>query len=75
MKQLALSALVDLPEDRFEAAGLTFKLSAPWLALLRELDTAGIKYQANVDEMETRNKGGRPRKPRIAAVPPPEAAA
>jgi hypothetical protein len=48
---------------------VTFKLSGPWLSLLAEMDGAGIKYQATVDELEVRAKPGRPRKPRIATVP------
>jgi hypothetical protein len=68
-KKLCLSAVIELPEGHFEAAGLTFKLSVPWQALLAEMDGAGIKYQATVDELEVRAKPGRPRKPRIATVP------
>jgi len=68
-KHLCLSAVIELPEGRFEAAGVTFKLSGPWLSLLAEMDGAGIKYQATVDELEVRAKPGRPRKPRIATVP------
>jgi len=67
-KQPCLSAVIELPEGHFEAAGLTFKLSVPWQALLAEMDGAGIKYQAKVDELEVRAKLGRPRKPRIATV-------
>jgi hypothetical protein len=63
-KQLVLSALIELPDNTFDAAGVTFKLSGPWLALLAEMDNAGIKYQAKVDELEVRAKLGRPRKTR-----------
>ena len=73
-KQLCMSVVVELPDETFTAAGLTFKLSEPWVALCEALKTAGVKYQAKVDEIETRAKVQRKqRAPRVVA-PASEAA-
>ena len=70
-KQLCMSVVVELPEDTFAAAGLTFKLSEPWVALCEALKSAGVKYQAKVDELEVRAKQQRaPRKPKADADKP-----
>lgn len=68
MKQLCMSVVVELPTDLLEAAGLTFKLSEPWLALCQALKDAGIKHETKLDELEVRARPGRPRKPRTSSV-------
>ena len=56
----------DMPDDKFAAAALLFKLSAPWQTLCKELDTAGLKHSTSVDERQVR-KPRAPRKPRVVA--------
>ena len=73
-KSLCLSVVVELPEDTFAAAGLTFKLSEPWMALCEALKSAGVKHTTKTDEMEVRAKVQRKqRAPRVVA-PASEAA-
>lgn len=73
-RKLFVTAVVELPDDRWEAAGITFRLSVPWQAVCKQLDDAGIQYTTQVSEIEERARAVRkPRKPRVVA--PTEAAA
>ena len=71
-KQLALSILIEMPPDPFDAAEVYAKLKQPWCELLTSLKQSGVVHSIKQDEMETRAKP-RPRRPRI--VPTPEQAA
>ena len=66
-KKLCLSAVVELPDNVLQAAGVTFRLSEPWAALCQALKDAGLKYEVKIDELEVRAKSPRPRKPRVVA--------
>ena len=73
-KQLCLSAIIDLPDDIFDAAEVTARVRPPWSQLCSELKQAGVKYELKQDEMETRTRATagngaarRGRKPKAAA--------
>jgi len=70
MKQLSLSAIIDLPEDVFAAAQVTASVAAPWAALLVALKDAQIGHVAKHETIETRAKPAtgarRGRKARVA---------
>jgi hypothetical protein len=78
MKQLSLSATVDLPSDAFEASAVYRQVEAPWNALVGVLnDMPGVAFTAKAKELQTRAKPKqprKPRKPRLVETPPPEAA-
>lgn len=72
MKQLALSALIELPDDTFDAAEIVARIKAPWRDLMAALQSADVPHKMRCDEMEVRPKRVRTRRPRL--VPPGEAA-
>lgn len=68
-KQLALSAIIELPEDLFEASEIVTSVKVPWYAALQTLKDKGVTFKHSQDVMEIRAKARRgPRKPRIAPV-------
>jgi hypothetical protein len=69
-KRLCLSVVVEMPDNPFDASDVFAKLKQPWSDLLNSLTQSGVKHDFKADEMEVSAKRGRPRKPRIAAVPP-----
>ena len=73
-KQLALSALIEMPDNPFQAAEVYARLREPWDALVNTLKQTGADHKVTADEIETRTKAvRRPRKPRLAQ-PTPDAA-
>ena len=69
-KQMHLTLHIhEMPDDKFAAAALLFKLSAPWQTLCKELDSAGLKHSTSVDERQVR-KPRSPRKPKADADKP-----
>lgn len=70
MKQFHLSAVIDLPDDTFEAAELLSKIKVPWYAALQNLKDAGVKFEHKNEVLETRAKPApgakRGRKPKAA---------
>jgi hypothetical protein len=75
MKRLCLSAVIELPDNPFEAASVYATVKMPWEALLRDLNERDIKFDAKADEMEVRKPVvRRPRKPRLVTPPAGEAA-
>lgn len=70
MKQLHLTALVELPEDLFEASEVICSVKGPWEAALDTLkNRPGLVFRDNAEVLEVRAKTPRkPRKPRL--VPP-----
>lgn len=72
-KQLALSVLVEMPDNPFDAAEVYARLREPWDNLANSLKQSGVVHSIKQDEIETRTKAvRRPRKPRL--VPTPDAA-
>jgi hypothetical protein len=71
-KQLCLSAVIELPDDLFEASEIVNSVKVPWYAALQTLKEKGVKFAHQQDMMEVRAKPAgarRGRKPRLAAVP------
>lgn len=55
-KQLCLSAIIDVPDDFFDAAELTTRIKPSWQQLCSELKQAGVRYEVKQDLIETRAK-------------------
>jgi hypothetical protein len=73
MKQLLLSAVIDLPDDLFDASVIIQSVKVPWYAALQTIKEQGAQFKHSQEVIETRAKATRtPRKPRL--VPLPEAA-
>jgi len=71
-KQLALSVLIELPDDLFEGSVLIARIQPAWDALLAEIGQTGQKVETKVDTMDVRAKlaangtgGKRGRKPKL----------
>jgi hypothetical protein len=65
-KQLCLSAVIELPEDLFEASAIITAVKVPWYAALQTLKQNEVPFKHSQDVMEVRAKAARkPRKPRL----------
>jgi hypothetical protein len=74
-KQLHLSALVELPDDLFDAGEIIASVKVPWYAALQTLKEKGVEFKHSQEVMEVRPKPvKRVRKPRLVMTPPGEAA-
>lgn len=76
MKQLCLSAVIDLPDDLFEASELIHSVKVPWYAALQTLKEREVAFKHSQEVLEVRAKAPRKsRKPRLVPVADPKDAA
>lgn len=73
MKQLHLTAVVDLDDDLFQAAETKLKVRPAWTQLVETLKAAGFRFDSSVTIEETRGPVKTQRKPmpKITIVNPP----
>lgn len=57
-KQLSLSALVDLPDNVFEASEIVRRVGEPWQKMLTDLADAGVDHTHTSETIESRAKPG-----------------
>lgn len=72
MKQLHLTAVVDLEDDLFDAAATKLKIKPSWAQLVDALKAAGFRFDSSVTIEETRGpvKAQRKPTPKITIVNP-----
>ena len=71
MKQLCLSAVIDLPDDLFEASEVTLSVKVPWYAALQQLKEKQVEFKHSQEVLEVRPKAKTTRKqPRLVPVNP-----
>lgn len=73
-KKLCLSAIIELPDDLFDATEIIAAVKVPWYAALHTLKEKQVQFVHSQEVMDVRAKATRkPRRPRL--VPTPDAAA
>jgi hypothetical protein len=71
MKQLCLSAIIELDDDLFASSEVIRSVREPWSRMLAVLSDSGVPFKHSQEIMDIRTKAKRaPRKPKLVMTPP-----